>query len=273
MRADGPRATIGAFVGAEQLREALRTFRPGILIGPPSALAELAELVARHPVEGVLTFGEVLAPDDRARLRAAFGVPPLDFYAQVEAGVVAFECVAGYGYHVNADAVLVEVVGDGGAPAPPGEPGTIVVTNLWNRTTPVVRYRTGDVGAWSAARPRCDLTLPVMGPVEGRAMDWIVSPAGRRVSPFRVLLGTLIPEWPAAIRRYRIVQRAPDDLLVEVVWRDGRRQDLVDRIAPAYARILDGTVRVTVEDADAVRSSRDGKFRLVESRVPAGERG
>jgi len=87
------------------------------------------------------------------------------------------------------------------------------------------------------------------------------------MSPYLVMVGTLILEWATAIRRYHVVPRAPDDFLIEVVWRAERRQDLIERIPSAFASILGATVGVTVIDVDAIASPLRGKARLVESRV------
>jgi hypothetical protein len=73
------------------------------------------------------------------------------------------------------------------------------------------------------------------------------------------------------VRRYRIVQRAVDDFLVQVQWREERREELVERIALYYATILGARVNVEVEDVEKMPRSCSGKFRVVESWVSGSQ--
>lgn len=266
----GRRASIGAFVPARLIEDAVRRVRPRVLAGPPSALAELAERLGSYPAEAVLTAGEPLDAEIRDSLRTAYGVQPFDLYMDSESGPIAWECRTRSGYHVHADAVVVEVVDDEGDRVPDGTTGEVVLTALINRTTPLVRYRTGDLASLLARGCSCGILLPLMSQVEGRANDWVIAADGRRVSPFRFMLGLLGTEWGEGVRRYHIVQRAIGDFLVEVVWRDGRRDDLVERVRQRYAWTLGESVRVEVRETPELTRPRRGKRKVVESWVAAG---
>src|SRR5207237_8114237 len=123
--------------------------------------------------------------------------------------LVGWACPSGSGYRVNADSVVVEVVDRDGRPSAPGERGEVVVTALNNRTTPIVRYRIGDIGVLLVDPCPCGITLPLMGPIEGRSPDWIVGPGGRRISPFRVVLCVLLGrEFVNTVRGCALTQRA-----------------------------------------------------------------
>jgi len=266
--ANGRHTSVYTPASAASIAEEIRAAGPRVLWAEPSMLMEIAELLGRCPVTAVITDSEVLDPEARRALEATFGVSPLDVYDSYEGGFVSWQCEVRSGYHINADAVIVEVVDDRGRPVPHGEPGDIVVTNLWNLTTPFIRYRTGDGAALLAGPCPCGITLPLMSQVEGRKNDWILTRDGRRLPPLRLALSVIMgDEWVRAARRYRIVQRAVDDFLVQVEWRDGRRDDLVERIAPAYAHTMGHAVNVDVQDVHRVPRAPSGKFRLVESSI------
>ena len=251
-----------------QLADAVRSARATMLAGDPSLLVEVAEALVRYPLQGLVTGGEVLDPQTRSLLEDCFGVPPRDYYGSREGGPIAWECPTGDGYHVNADAVVVEVLDDAGDPVPDGTDGEVVITNLWNRTCPIVRYRTSDIAALLPGECRCDVRFPLVGQVQGRRNDWIVAPDGRRVSPMRMLLYPLMGWEPRMhVTQYKVVQRSIDDFLVQVRWMDGRREDLVERIRPFYEAVLEASVNVEVQDVDVMPRSRSGKFRVVESYV------
>ena len=239
-------------------------------------LLEVADLLGRCPIDTLITDSEVLEPHVRGDLERAFGVSPLDVYDSWEGGFISWQCSERAGYHVNADAVIIEILDDQDRPVPAGEQGDVVITNLWNSTTPMIRYRTGDVAALLPDPCPCGITLPLMSQVEGRRIDWVIKRDGSRVSPLRFgLVDALGHEWEVAVRRYRVVQRTVEDFLIQVEWRSGRRDDLVERIAPVYAMTMGHRVQIEVEDVDRLPRSPSGKLRLVESwvgRTPAHER-
>lgn len=253
---------------ADSLVDEIRAAKPDVLWGEPSILLEIADLLGHFPVTTLITDSEVLDPEARRALEAAFAVSPLDVYDSYEGGFVSWQCSVRSGYHINADVVVVEILDDDGRPLPPGEPGDVVITNLWNRTAPFIRYRTGDAAALLPDPCPCGVTLPLMSQMEGRSNDWIVTREGKRLSPFRLVLSVVMgDEWIQAARRYRIVQRKVDDFLIQVEWKAGRRDDLVERIAPAYAKTMGHPVRVETQDVDRVPRAPSGKFRLVESSI------
>jgi len=158
------------------------------------------------------------------------------------------------------------VLDDEDRPVPVGGSGHIVLTTLWNPTMPLIRYRIGDVGALLPDRCACGITLPLMTQVEGRDCDRLAAYDGRRVSCQRFSLSPIGP-YHSVIRRWRLVQRAVDDILVEVVWKAGPVPDLARKMKEAYSRELGGAVNVELRSVDRLSVAPGGKYRWVESRV------
>ena len=252
----------------EMQADAVHSFRPSVLSGPPSCLLELAECIGPFPVRSLGTFGEVVTPEDRAELRHYFGAATFDLYSASETGHISWQCARRDGYHVNSDTLLVEVLDDEDRPVPPGEAGHIVITTLWNPTMPVIRYRIGDIGMLLPDQCECGITLPLMGPVEGRFIDRLATHDGRRVSAMRMALASVGP-YHASIRRWRLVQRSVDDILVEIVWAGEPVPDLAQRMSEGYARALGGPVSVEIREVERFSLPRGRKFRWVESLVPS----
>ena len=94
--------------------------------------------------KGVVFAGEPLSP--RARwLAEAWGVELFE-HTGVGDVTAAFECHAHDGLHIWEDTVLVEGLDpDGRAPIADGERCELVATSLFNRTAPLVRYRSDDI--------------------------------------------------------------------------------------------------------------------------------
>ncbi len=133
----------------------LNVFRPDVLVGYAMALRILAEERAR----GTLTIaprllessGEPLNPDDRAALERAFGAPVLNVYSCTEHMVMGLSRPGDGGMYLLEDDLIFELEAD-----------HTRVTNLFNHTLPLIRYRMEDVllplehppGAWPFRKVR-----------------------------------------------------------------------------------------------------------------------
>ena len=160
-------------------------FAPDIVFGHPSSCLRLATALAAAGrsigPRAVMTFGERLLPGARGTLAQAYGASVLDSYGMREFGTIAAECDRG-SYHIEAERLWVEVVDAEGRPCPDGESGELVISNLVNRAMPLLRYRTGDVGAVDPAPCGCGLPHPVLRLIEGRETSGVTLPSGRTVS-------------------------------------------------------------------------------------------
>ncbi len=79
-----------------------------------------------------------------------------------EVGVYAASCEVGDALHAMADHLLVEVVDEKGGPAPVGEVGHVLITDLHNYNTPYLRFDIGVRGRLRAESCRCGRVLPLV---------------------------------------------------------------------------------------------------------------
>ncbi|MFF0174343.1 phenylacetate--CoA ligase family protein [Micromonospora profundi] len=124
--------------------------RPAILYGKPTYLLDLRLALLQAGVTCptwaprlLLTSGEPLHSDDRARLTGYFGAPLVDALASTEGGLIAATRPDEPEYEVFGDNVRLEVRTGEGSVAAAGE-GELLVTNLIYRDMVFARYRTGD---------------------------------------------------------------------------------------------------------------------------------
>jgi phenylacetate-CoA ligase len=83
----------------------------------------------------------------RQRIEAGWGARVIDHHGLTEVGPISFECWESPGaLHVNEAEYICEVLEPGSdRPVPDGERGELVVTNLGRTSSPLIRYRTGDL--------------------------------------------------------------------------------------------------------------------------------
>jgi phenylacetate-CoA ligase len=190
----------------DEYLDRLQRFDPVVLIGYPSSLHILAERALatsrRFRLGGVQSSAEMLAPAVRRDLKDAFGGAVLDRYGCREAGVVAHECPEG-AMHVNAEAVVMECEG-----------GEVLLTTLNNDTMPLIRYRNEDLAEMSADRCRCGRGLPLVGRIQGRRSDVILSPSGKMIHG--EFFTHLFYEAPG-VRRFQVRQTRLEEIEINVV--------------------------------------------------------
>lgn len=165
----------------------LRALRPGALQTYPNNLDVLIDALAEvggpwPELRHLQAIGETVSPRLRDKARAYFGLEIEDLYSAQEVGTIAIQCPDCGQYHVMAESVIVEVLDDWGQPCRPGEIGRVVVTDVTNFATPVIRYDIGDyaeVGEPAA----CGRGLPALSRILGRDRNLIVMPDGTRRWP------------------------------------------------------------------------------------------
>jgi phenylacetate-CoA ligase len=243
----------------------VRAYRPQKLYGYASALALLAGYLDRtgglpraDAPKAVFTTAEPLYDFQRAAIAAAFHCPLATEYGCRDGGLVALECPLG-GLHIAAEGMHVEVL-----PAAPGETsGELVLTNLESYALPIIRYRTGDIGALEPTPCACGRGLPRLARVEGRRTDFLVTPSGKLMHALAVIY--VLRDAPG-VREFQVVQEALDYVRVRVVPAGELSAATRVAIAARIGGLFEGSARIEVEVADSV-ASPSGKHRYVISRV------
>ena len=162
--------------------------------------------------------------------------------------------------HITAEDILVEIVDPAGRPLPVGESGEIVVTHLATGDFPFIRYRTGDVGALSAAACACGRGLPVLENLEGRATDFVVARDGTVMHGLALIYVVRDLE---GVVRFKIIQESLDHTRVLVEPGPGCGEPVARAIVAGMTARLGEGVRIDVEPVECIAAERSGKFRYV----------
>lgn len=136
-RLGGALEAIPPDTAPDELAARLRSFGPSRLVGYPTTLLSAAELARAGDwspaLDRVVSAGEPLPPDTRQTLRRALGAPVDNAYAATEVGPLGLSPAGHDGMLLFDDWAVMEILED-----------RTLVTPLYNRTLPLVRFDIGD---------------------------------------------------------------------------------------------------------------------------------
>ncbi|MGH6893546.1 MAG: hypothetical protein ACREEP_14950, partial [Dongiaceae bacterium] len=117
---------------------------------------------------------EALSPDVRDLVRAIWRIEVTNNYAATEFGIIGMECKHVSGIHVAEDLIMVEVTDESNQPVPPGVQGVkVLITNLFNKTLPLIRYELTDLVASISGPCACGSPFRRIGDVQGRREEML----------------------------------------------------------------------------------------------------
>ena len=111
-------------------------------------------------------------------MNIAFGVPVINEYGAAELEIIAMEDNKS-NFLINDSNLFVEIVDDDGRILKEGEEGRIILTSLYNKAMPFIRYEIGDIGSINNLNKS---RKKVISKLQGRINDNIILPSGK-ISP------------------------------------------------------------------------------------------
>lgn len=254
----GPALTLPINLSGEEFLARMRAFRAGNLVSYPNALAVLLGAIERDgagipSLRAIRCVGEMVTPELRQRTRTLLGLEVADAYTSQEMGYIALQCPDSANYHLMAESLIVELLREDGMPCAEGEIGRVVLTDLHNHATPLVRYALGDLAEAGGACP-CGRGLPTIKRIVGRSRNLLRKADGSRIWP---TLGGLTASGYLSrlpVLQYQLVQTAIDHLEVRLVT--GRPFTAED----------EAIVRTSVRRALGI--PMELSFRYFENRIP-----
>jgi len=215
-----------------------------VVFATPTYALHLAELAVKEGIDlaGSSVRALVVAGEPggniastRARIEAVWGARVFDHYGMTEVGPVAVESVdqPGQMYLLESEYIVEVLLPDSDTPAPPGESGELVITNLGRTGSPLIRYRTGDLVRIATTPDTTGRTWRRLdGGILGRADD-MIHVRGNNLYPGAI--EAIIRRFPE-VAEYRILvdyRGSLADLRIEVEPATGDGVALADAVGRA----------------------------------------
>ncbi len=208
----------------EHLVKIINEQKLNILAGPPSLLSHLANHANQldKPIQGIVSYAEVLSPPTKLFLETSFGAPVIQIYQGAE-GFLAGTCSAG-SLHLNEDTTQVELFDV----ADESNIKRVVITDLYRTTLPFIRYELNDLIEIDPEPCSCGSQFKRIKQIHGRSDDLfeLDGENGEMKYLFPDYVRRSIIQASAKIREYQAIQTSRSEIEIRLVLKPG-----VDRIA------------------------------------------
>lgn len=246
----------------EKLKEYLQVFRReefAYLYGYTSALLAFARFCERKNVtllkicpflKCCIYTSESIGPGEKEIMQKAFGVPVYAEYGSSETGIIAFENQKGELVTDDALIYLEEYV------LPDGSPTTLI-TSLYNKAFPVIRYDIGDI---CRLKKMDDKTI--ISSLEGRTNDLILLPDGRQAAGLTFYyISRSILEKSGVLKEFIIKQTALNHFVFEIVSDRQLNEEEEQLIRDETQKYLMGGLEVSFQYKVFIPRLKNGKIK------------
>ncbi len=170
-----------------------------------------------------LVTSEMLFESDKLLLETYLGVPVVNEYGAAELDLIAFTNKDG-NFIVNSETIFMEILDGQDRPVEHGQSGRIIITSLYNKAHPMIRYDVGDTGLLSK---KSTFKKPILSELIGRTNDVAKLPSGKTVPGLTFYYVTKsIIEDSGIVKEFIIEQAAIDTFnIIYVSERDLTEQE------------------------------------------------
>lgn len=207
---------------------------------------------------------EMLFEEDKQLMEQQFGVPVVNEYGASELDLIAYQNPNGE-WQVNSETLFVEILDDENNVLPNGKEGRIVITSLYNKAHPFIRYDIGDVGILDE---KSTFKKPILKKLIGRTNDIAILPSGKK-SPgltFYYVTKSIIED-DGNVKEFVVKQTKIDTFDIEYVSQNKLTENQILNIEKAIATYLESGLTFTFTRKEKLERSKSGKLKQFVSLV------
>lgn len=239
-----------------------------VIFGYASSVCDFMRYVKREGVDTaafriklIVCDSDELTVANKRELERTFSCPVINRYDNEENGLLAISMPYSEEMLVNHPSIHVELLHpERDEPVAPGEIGRVVVTDLYNRAMPLIRYDLGDYAVSYDPPGR----IRRLSAFAGRAADCIYAPDGRMVSSVAV---SGITEVFDTVVKYQMVQESRDTYTFQYVGTLSEA-DLA-ALGGRFRDALGEDATVTYANVEDIPVGANGKYKPLVNRYKA----
>lgn len=231
----------------EQL-ELLNKFQPNVLLAHAGVLTAFVTEWERTGLSlteltHVRNIGDTVHDSLRQRVKALTNLDIEDAYSSSEVGTIAVQCPESGLYHLMSETLIVEVLDKDNNACKKGEIGQVVVTDIYNTASAVIRYNMGDY-AEVGSRCTCGRHGFTLKRIIGRERGLLTRADGSRFWPSG-LQYRMVDKFN--VRQWQLIQHTLDDVEYRCVIDQEPDDETKAKMAEIAGTLLGfpGKVRIT----------------------------
>ena len=201
---------------------------------------------------------EMLFDEDKILLEKQFGITVVNEYGASELDLIAFQNPDGE-WQVNSETLFVEILDENNTILPYGKEGRIVITSLFNKAHPFIRYDIGDFGILDTkSTPK----KPILQQLIGRTNDIAILPSGKKSPGLTFYYITKsIMEDDGNVKEFVIKQTKIDTFEIEYVSKTELNSEQIHKIEAAITLYLEKGLIFTFVRKEKLERSKSGKLK------------
>jgi phenylacetate-CoA ligase len=207
---------------------------------------------------------EMLFDEDKMLLETQFGIPIVNEYGASELDLIAFQNPENE-WLINSETLFVEILDDENNILPNGKEGRIVITSLFNKAHPFIRYDIGDIGILDE---KSTLQKPILKKLIGRTNDVAVLPSGKK-SPgltFYYVTKSIIED-DGNVKEFIIKQTKIDTFEIDYVSKNELTIIQIQKIETAITLYLEPNLKFIFTRKTTLERSSRGKLKQFKSMI------
>lgn len=201
---------------------------------------------------------EMLLEEDKKLLEERFRIPIINEYGSAELDIIALENPEGV-WKINSETLYVEILDENDQVLPYGEEGRIVVTSLYNKAHPMIRYEVGDIGILDE---KSTLQNPILKKLIGRTNDVAILPSGKK-SPgmtFYSITKKLFED-DGNVKEFVITQTKPDTFEIDYTSDIELTTKEITEIEQVLGQFLEPNLTYIFSRKEQIQRSKSGKLK------------
>lgn len=207
---------------------------------------------------------EMLYDSDKKLMQDAFGVPVVNEYGASELDLIAFTNTEDE-FVLNSETLFVEVLDENNRAVPNGASGRIVITGLYNKAHPMIRYDIGDTGVLS---PESTFKKPLLQELIGRTNDVARLPSGKTVPGLTFYYVTKsVIEDNGNVKEFVIVQTAIDQFNITYTSERELTIEEIETMKNALYTYLEKGLQLSFDRVAVLDRSKRGKLKQFMSEI------
>jgi len=207
---------------------------------------------------------EMLYDTDKKLLEKQLGVPVVNEYGASELDLLAFTNAEGE-FQVNNETLFIEILDENDQTVENGNPGRIVVTSLYNRTHPFIRYDVGDLGILDE---NSTFKKPVLKKLIGRSNDTAVLKGGKTVPghTFYYVTKSIVEE-DGNVKEFIVEQTALDAFTIVYVSEVALSTKDLKKIKITLSKYVGADLNIHYERVGVLDRNKRGKLKQFISKI------